>query len=80
MVEAEPLVQISKPGTPGTPRGRKFLGGIRNWLAEKSILYTTSVFSFGSVFQFLEVKYSLSTIDPDIMILENEEDSNSDRF
>ena len=42
VVEAEPLVQISKPGTPGTPRGRKFLGGIRNWLAENSILHRTS--------------------------------------
>jgi len=66
----EPSGQISRPAT---PRGPKFLGRIRNWLAENSILYRVSVFSFGNVFQFLEVKYSHSTIDPDITILENKE-------
>jgi len=70
VIGAEPSVQISKPAT---PREHKFLGGIRNWLAENSILYRISVFSFGNVFQFLEVKYSRSTIDPDITILENKE-------
>ena len=67
---AEPSGQISRPAT---PRGHKFLGGIRNWLAENSILYRVSVFSFGNVFQFLEVKYSHSTMDPDITIFENKE-------
>jgi hypothetical protein len=70
VIETEPPVQISKPET---PHGRKFLGSIRNWLAENSVLYRISVFSFGNALQFLEVKYSLSTIDPDIMTLENKE-------
>ena len=70
VIRTEPAVQISKPVK---PRAHKFLGSIRNWLAENSILYRISIFSFGNMFQFLEVKYSRSTIDPDISILENKE-------
>lgn len=52
---------------------KKLLGGVRNWLAENSIFYRLSVFSFGNLFQFVEIKHSLASIDPDIAILETDE-------
>jgi len=55
-----------------TERGR-FLGGLRTWLAQNSIVYGMFTLSSGNIFRFIEMKYFLAESNSDISILDDRE-------
>jgi lysophospholipase L1-like esterase len=51
----------------------KVMSSLRDWLAHRSVLYTTFTLSFGDLFRFVEIKYGSSQRNNHITILDDRE-------